>query len=88
MRAEPCVRVVFDQELLLAISAPSAVVLCRSRRPHHYCAYRQQLADGSLPCWWSGAGPAAVGMMSCLCLIMIREAKVSGGSLATSRVVG
>ena len=61
MRAEPCVRVVFDQELLLAIYAPSAVVLCRSRRPHHYCAYRQQLADGSLPCWWSGAGPAAVG---------------------------
>ena len=37
---------------------------------------------------WSGAGPAAVGMMSCLCLIMIRGAKVSGGSLATSRVVG
>lgn len=61
VRAEPCVRVVFDQELLLAIYAPSAVVLCRSRRPHHYCAYRQQLADGSLPCWWSGAGPAAVG---------------------------
>ena len=37
---------------------------------------------------WSGAGPAAVGMMSCLYLLMIRGAKVTGGSLATSRVVG
>ena len=37
---------------------------------------------------WSGAGPAAVGMMSCLCLLMIWGAKVSGGSLATSRGVG
>ena len=31
---------------------------------------------------WSGAGPAAVGMMSCPCLLMIRGAKVTRGSRA------
>ena len=61
MHAESCVRVVLDQEYLLARRAPRAIPSCYSRRPHRYCAYRQQLADGSLPCWWSGAGPAAVG---------------------------
>ena len=36
------------------------------RRPH------PPPARPPLPCWWSGAGPAAVGMMSCPCLLMTR----------------
>lgn len=45
MHAEPCVRVVFDQENLPAREAPRAVLSHHSRRAHRYCAYHQRLVD-------------------------------------------